>query len=320
MSLPIFTIIGATGAQGSSVLNSALAAGHYKIRAITRNNTSEKATALKARGVEVVSADLNDESSLIKAFAGSTAIYAVTDFFEPFGKAGPEEAIKIEFQQGQNLANAALVTPTLKHYIWSTLPNGVKISGGKYLVPHFESKNKIDDYIRSKKALFEKTTFLWVTWYATNYQFPPFNPIFVPTAGKYIQIGPAPANTPVLTIGDARFNIGPFTNSILAQPALTYKKFILAYTEESTVVGLLETWAKATGKQAVYVEAKNLKEYDGVWPGWGQEMGVMMEFWGAAGDKSWSGEDILTAKELGVEAPKEGFVSAEEAYKSLSWE
>jgi len=133
MSSPILTVIGATGAQGSSVVNSALATGHYKVRAVTRNTTSEKAAALKARGVEVVSADVNDEASLVKAFDGSTAIYAVTDFFEPFAKVGAEEAIKVEFQQGVNLANAALATSTLKHYIWSTLPNGLRISGGKYL-------------------------------------------------------------------------------------------------------------------------------------------------------------------------------------------
>jgi len=95
---------------------------------------------------------------------------------------------------------------------------------------------------------------------------------------------------------------------------------VLAYVEETTVAGLLETWGKATGKQAVYVEVKSLQEFDGVWPGWGQEVGVMMEFWGVAGDKSWSGEEIVTPQELGVEVPEKGFVGVEEAYKTVSWE
>lgn len=64
----ILTIVGATGAQGSSVLNHALKDGKYKIRAITRNVNSEKAKALASRGVEVVTADINSEDSLIKAF------------------------------------------------------------------------------------------------------------------------------------------------------------------------------------------------------------------------------------------------------------
>lgn len=65
---PILTVIGATGAQGSSIVAHALKNGTYKVRAITRKTTSEKAKALEAQGVEVVSADVNDEASLIKAF------------------------------------------------------------------------------------------------------------------------------------------------------------------------------------------------------------------------------------------------------------
>jgi len=68
MSRPIFTIVGATGAQGGSIVEAALKAGTYSVRAITRNTNSDKAKALAARGVEVVSADLNNELSLLKAF------------------------------------------------------------------------------------------------------------------------------------------------------------------------------------------------------------------------------------------------------------
>lgn len=64
----VLTVIGATGAQGSSVVNHALKDGKYKVRAITRNVTSSKAKALASRGVEVVSADINSEESLLKAF------------------------------------------------------------------------------------------------------------------------------------------------------------------------------------------------------------------------------------------------------------
>ena len=85
----------------------------------------------------------------------------------------------IETAQGINLAKAASATPTLKHYIWSTLPNGSKVSGGKYVVPHFEAKNQIDAYIKSDPALFSKTTFLWVAFFASNIFFPMFTPNLV---------------------------------------------------------------------------------------------------------------------------------------------
>jgi hypothetical protein len=103
----------------------------------------------------------------------------VTDFFEPFAAGGPENAMKVEATQGINLAKAAVATRTLQHYIWSTLPNGTKISNGKYLVPHFEAKNKVDDYIKNSPVLYAKTTFLWVTFYPSNYFFPMFTPNFL---------------------------------------------------------------------------------------------------------------------------------------------
>jgi hypothetical protein len=84
-----------------------------------------------------------------------------------------------EIQQGINLVNAATKTSTLKHYIWSTLPNGKEISGGKYIIPHFEAKNRIDAYIKSHEELWAKTTLFWITFYASNYIFPMFTPNFV---------------------------------------------------------------------------------------------------------------------------------------------
>ena len=225
--------------------------------------------------------------------------------------------MKVEVQQGINLANAALATPTLKHYIWSTLPNGSKISNGKYLVPHFEGKNKIDDYIKSKPELFAKTTFLWITFYGTNYVFPMFTPNFAKSSGKYIQLSATDADVPIKSIGDVSKNIGFFTSAILAKPELTKARFVLAYTNETTIGGLLETWSKATGKPSVFVKV-SLEDYNRVWPAWGLEMGVMMKFWEEAGDNSWSGEDFLTRKELGLEGVK--FASVEETFKAMDWD
>lgn len=65
---PILTVIGATGRQGSSVVTAALEDGTYNVRALTRNVNSEKAKALASRGVEVRTADVDSERSLIKAF------------------------------------------------------------------------------------------------------------------------------------------------------------------------------------------------------------------------------------------------------------
>jgi uncharacterized protein YbjT (DUF2867 family) len=61
-------IMGVTGAQGSGVAQALLKDPSWKIRGITRNLSSDKAKALSSQGMEMVSADANDISSLLKAF------------------------------------------------------------------------------------------------------------------------------------------------------------------------------------------------------------------------------------------------------------
>ncbi|KAI4523205.1 hypothetical protein K525DRAFT_162488, partial [Schizophyllum commune Loenen D] len=55
----ILTILGATGKQGGSVVNSILgdaaASSKFSVRAVTRDVTKDSAKALAAKGAEVVS-------------------------------------------------------------------------------------------------------------------------------------------------------------------------------------------------------------------------------------------------------------------------
>ncbi|RDL35435.1 putative NmrA-like family-containing protein 1 [Venustampulla echinocandica] len=316
MSKPLIVVVGATGAQGGSVVSAFLSDGTYQIRAITRRPHSPKAKVLQDRGVEVVSADLNNEASLVEAFKGATAIFAVTDFFEPFISSGPEVAVQVETAQGINLARAAAQTSTLKHYIWSTLPNASQISGGKYVIPHFDSKNKIDAFIKDIPALYEKTTFLWLTWFASNVQFPVFRPALHKPSGKHVLLQPVPQNTPILSIGDQVSNVGHFALSIVKQPDLTLPaKFVLASTDSTTTGDLLKTWGKVTGKETEYLEI-SLEQYERFFPRWGTELGMMMQYWAEVGDKSWSGEAVLTRQTLGIDA---AFVGTEKALGAVNW-
>jgi NmrA-like family len=314
MSPKLVTVVGATGTQGASVIDALIVDPAYTLRALTRNTTSEAAKALIAKGVEVVQADANDVDSLTSAFHGSYAVYAVTDFFEPFGRGGPVEGTRVETQQGINLAKAAAATPTLEHYIWSTLPDAKTISDGKFLVPHFEAKNQVDRYIKNEPELWKKTTLLWVTFYAQNYSFPMYTPIFVPSAGKYIQLSSTPGSVPILSVGDARVNIGKFVAAALAQPEKTKTKTVLAYVEETTSDAHLQVWAKAQEKQAQLVQIGR-EAFNDVWPLWAEELGVMMEFWEWAGERSWTGEEIVRKEDLGVS----GLVGMKEAFGYLKF-
>lgn len=175
----LIVVVGATGIQGGSVVNALLKDPSFGVRGISRNPESDAAKAFKKQGAEIVAADLNDESSLVNAFKGAYAIFAVTNFFEPAGRFGVEEAKKIEYQQAINMVKAAKKTPTLQHYLWSTLPNSNALSRGKYNVPFFDVKSSVDDYIRQDKEFVKKTTFVYLTNFASNMFYPIFLPIYV---------------------------------------------------------------------------------------------------------------------------------------------
>lgn len=182
----LLTIVGATGTQGSSVVDAMLSLKpEWSLRALTRNPESEAAQNLHSKGVQIVGADLDDAASLEAAFRDTHAIFAVTDFFAPFAQTGLdiETSKEIEWTRCLNIINAASKTDALEHFIWSTLPPAARNSrdraAGAFHIAHFESKNRADDRIRSMPELLAKTTFVWVGWYAGNFQYPIFKPAFM---------------------------------------------------------------------------------------------------------------------------------------------
>jgi uncharacterized protein YbjT (DUF2867 family) len=146
----IIAIVGATGAQGGGLARAILAdkGSEFAVRAITRDVNSDKAKALAAQGAEVVEANLDDESSIVKAFQGAYGAFCVTNFWEHFS---PEK----EIQQAKNMAEAARKAG-LNHVIWSSLDdtrrlipledNSFPTLMGKYKVPHFDAKGEADKF------------------------------------------------------------------------------------------------------------------------------------------------------------------------------
>ena len=94
------TVFGATGNQGSSVVDTLLSqpqlSAKYKLRGITRNKGSAKAQSLAARGVEMVEADLFDATSIRSAVDGSYGVFANTDYWTLLDK-------DKEIEQGKNI-------------------------------------------------------------------------------------------------------------------------------------------------------------------------------------------------------------------------
>src|SRR4051812_48943910 len=95
----VIAVVGATGAQGGGLVRAILkdTNGGFTARAITRDVNSEKAKALAKAGAGVVSADLDNEESLQKAFLGAHGAFCLTNYWEHFS---PEK----EISQIANLA------------------------------------------------------------------------------------------------------------------------------------------------------------------------------------------------------------------------
>ncbi|KAL0932020.1 hscarg dehydrogenase [Colletotrichum truncatum] len=299
----LVTVVGATGIQGGSVIKALLGDDTYNVRAITRDPTSEAASSLRDQGVEVTKADLDDLSSLKKAFSGSYAIFAATNFFQHFPTISAKEAVDIEAMQGLNMATAAMETPTLQHFVWSTLPNASRISNGNSYVPHYAGKNKVDDFIKSKPELLRKTTFLWVAFYASNLQYPFFQPFPIPATDsqKYIQLLPTPPSVPLTLVGDARINVGLFVRAILNQPDKSLPgKFVLGATDTMTAGELLSLWASIKSKKAECLTVDK-ELYYRLWPKWAQVMHANFMYFDLVRERSYSGEEsILTRQDLGI--------------------
>jgi uncharacterized protein YbjT (DUF2867 family) len=316
----LVTIVGATGQQGQGVVSAFINDPAYRVRAITRNPSSAAAQALSAQGAEVVSANVDDLASLKTAFAGSNIIFAVTVFQEAIIAHGSQEkAMEVEAAQGINLARAAAATlPSLEHYIWSTLPNAKAVSAGKHLVPHFESKNRVDAHIREhERDLLRKTTFLWVGTYHSNYRAPFHAPCWIPTANKYIQFGSFAPDAPLVSIGDVSRNLGLFVRAAVEQPEKTANGgIVLAASETKTVDEMLQLWARVKGTKAQFVRVSK-EDYREMWPIlMTDEFGSMIEYWDDVRDRSWTepgGQKVLTKDDLGVQ----GLQSLEEAFKEF---
>jgi len=79
----LLVVLGATGAQGSSVIRYAVEQGGWDIiRAITRDPSADKAQKLKHKynAIELAKGDADDQDSLLAAFQGATALFVMTDF------------------------------------------------------------------------------------------------------------------------------------------------------------------------------------------------------------------------------------------------
>src|SRR6266567_1688208 len=148
----LVAVIGATGQQGGGVVRALQASSQFKVRALSRDPSKHPNLA-----DEVVEADLNRPETLKAAFEGVHGVFLVTNFRE----AGSDEA------KQATAAVRAAKDAGVKHFVWSTLPDVEAISGGRFDVPHFTGKAKVDLIV--KEAGFPHHTFVIAPGYYQNF-------------------------------------------------------------------------------------------------------------------------------------------------------
>ncbi len=144
-------VIGATGQQGGAVLRALKVNNQFKTRALTRYPSVHSDLA-----DEVVEADLDRPETLKPALSGAHGLFLVTNFWQE----GADE-----IKQATTAIDAAREAG-VEHLIWSTLPDVETISAGRFNVPHYTGKAKVDRIVSS--AGFAHHTFVVPPFYYQN--------------------------------------------------------------------------------------------------------------------------------------------------------
>ncbi|KAI5478953.1 hypothetical protein MNV49_004474 [Pseudohyphozyma bogoriensis] len=276
-SAPLFVVVGATGAQGGSVLTHLLKSKlEYRLRGLTRDPRKPSGQAWVAKGVEMVKGDLGDPATIDKAFEGADYVFAVTNFWE-------HASAEIEMREGKTLVDAALGAG-VKLFVWSGLEAAYELSGGKYRhVSHFDSKAAITDYAKSTGI---PLAVVKPGFYLTNLSPRMLTPN---DDGSYALTLPAKASTrlPVLFTPE---DFGAFVVEAVEGKSFGVGSEVLGAAEYISLEEIAKQWGEVTGTTITFQQT-----HPG--PGGNQEI---IDMWGFFSDFGYfGGKDIAPShKEL----------------------
>jgi len=233
-------VLGATGKQGGSVIHALHKEGKFHIRAITRDSSKDSALKMKEQGIEIIEADALHPDTLVHAFNGAYAVFAVTDYWDP-------SAMNKEFELGKNIVDAAKKA-NIQHFIWSSLPNVEKITNGKYKVTPFTDKALVDDYLQKSGLNF---TIVSLAFYYQNFE-TWLKPKLDKDTNTIVFSLPFPADHNFTSV-DVDI-IGEAVVNILKNPKQWLGKWVPLFGEHSHASELAKTFQSVSGKKVIYQE------------------------------------------------------------------
>lgn len=241
----LLVVFGATGQQGSSVVNSVVRdpelSKQWKVRGVTRDTSKPAAQELQRNGVEVVCGDWDDEASIKAALQDAhTVFYMTPTMYAPGGYAK-------ELQRGKAIADAA-VAAGVQYLIYSSLYRTSAISGGKSTVESFDIKTDVEEYIRSlplKSAFFAPGMFMQNLTGFTKPR-PAGDGTYV-----WASVHTPESRYPVIDIQE---DTGKFVAAMLAKPDEFEGKVVAASSEIYSAEEMARIMTKVTGKTVKYAQ------------------------------------------------------------------
>jgi uncharacterized protein YbjT (DUF2867 family) len=221
-------VTGATGNQGGAAARHLLKNG-FHVRALTRNPASQKAEALKKLGAEVLKVDLDEPQTYREFLKDIDGIFSVQTF---------EDGIEKEIAQGIALADLAKEFG-VKHFIYSSV-SGADLKTG---IPHFKSKYKIENHI---KSLGIPHTILRPTSLFENLLIPQVKSRIA--KGKFV----SPVNKDVVQQMLSADDVGRIAAHIFKNPAPYGGRTITLAAEQLSQQQVADTLSKALGRPIQY--------------------------------------------------------------------
>lgn len=277
-------VTGATGLQGGAVARHLAARGHA-VRALTRRPDTPLTRALIAAGAEVVCGDLEDRASLDAAVAGMDAVFAVATPFE--------RGVAAETRQIIRLVDAA-VGAGVSHFLYSSVAAADQGTG----IPHFESKAKAEEHLRS-------TSMPWTIVAPVFFMENLIAPVVARGLLENILMLAIPRRRKLQMI--AVSDIAEFSALALEEPERFAGQRVEIAGEERRTDELAEVVGEALGRRIHYLEQPLAMVHSH-----SRELGTMFEWLAAGGFKV----DIPT---LHQSAPEVSWHSLESWAESVDW-
>ncbi|KAJ7597920.1 NAD(P)-binding protein [Mycena floridula] len=253
-STKLILVIGATGAQGMAVIDGLLASkdgepSPYRVRALTRDISGSRAKELAVKGVECVQGSFEDFAAVARAFDGVYGAYVNTDTFTVGGAR--------EMYAGVKIFEIAKRTPSVRHYVWSSLSYIPKTKAGynpKYQVEHLNAKGRVTEFLKSQPSIASDTELSWTSLntgvYMEMLESPFLGPFNVRADGTRVFASTlGDGHVPMITLTD----IGFWARWIFDNRSKSSAEDLKVASDMINWDTLVETFTRVTGFPAVHL-------------------------------------------------------------------